>query len=911
MASGIVIFVSFLYLVLLFVIAIYGNKKSKTGQSIVNNPYVYALSWTVYCTVWTFYGSVGKASAEGLSFLPVYLGPTLAAPVLYMIIRKLIRISKKIHITSIADFVSSRYGNNTIIGVITTCIVILGIIPYISIQLNAIGLSFETITQADSNSDFWDGSTFYRDKVNYFTLLLAVFTILFGTRSLDPNERHEGLIAAIAFESVIKLISFLSIGIFVTYYIFDGFGDIFNQALYDENCQHILTLPTKESTHSNWFWVTLLSASAVLLLPRQFHVSVVENTNITFTRQASWMFPLYLFLMCVFVLPIAIAGNIMLPEGVNSDTFVLSIPLFFKHEWIALLVYIGGFSAAASMVVVSVIAMSIMISNNLLMPLLLKTKQASGDGYAVLSHRLLNLRRLIIVVILFLAYAFYKSVSHHFPLVSIGLISFAAILQLAPAIIGGLYWTRANRKGALFGMLFGFFIWLICLPIPTLAESGIIPQFFVQEGYFSLSWLKPYALFGLKGFDPISHACFWSMTVNVGFFVGFSLLTNQDVDEFTQADLHVNIERYVENLEPEILKREASVQTLQKTLSQYLGKEKTQEVLNNFHGQQHLHNLPDMASPEFINYVEKILSGSFGAASAKLILRTDVSNEPLTLEQVQEVLYQTKEILEYSYALESKTTQLQETSRELEIINSQLKRIDELKAEFISTVTHELRTPMTTIRSFAQIIQSKPTLDERKKAEFLEIIIQECDRVKKLINQVLEVEKIDSMLVSETGRSDLKETIEEAVKRVETMIHERGIDFNWKGRDLTTIIKLDKDKLLQILLNVLSNAIKFCDQKNGKVDIVVEKFAYNIKIGIWNNGKEIPESFIPRIFEKFTQFKQGDLAKPEGSGLGLYITKKYVEEGLGNILISSEPVQGTMVSIVFPLFGDSPQNYIK
>ena len=901
MASGIVIFVSFLYLLLLFGIAIYGNKKANSGQSIVNNPYVYALSWTVYCTVWTFYGSVGKASSQGLSFLPVYLGPTLAAPVLYMVIRKLIRISKKIHITSIADFVSSRYGNNTLIGVITTSIVILGIIPYISIQLNAIGLSFETITHTNSTNDFWDGSTFYRDKVNYFTILLAVFTILFGTRSLDPNERHEGLIAAIAFESVIKLVSFLTIGIFVTYYIFHGFGDVFKQALLDDHCQSILVLPIEGSTHSNWFWVSVLSASAVLLLPRQFHVSVVENTNISYTRQASWMFPLYLFLMCVFVLPIAIAGNIILPEGLNPDTFVLSIPLHFGHDWIALLVYIGGFSAAASMVVVSVIALSIMISNNLLMPLLLKTKQASGDGYTVLSHRLLNLRRIIIVVILFLAYAFYKSVSHHFPLVSIGLISFAAILQLAPAIIGGLYWTKANRKGAIFGMLFGFLIWLLCLPIPTLAESGIIPQNFVQEGYFSMPWLKPYALFGLEGFDPISHACFWSMTVNIGLFVGFSILTNQDVDEFTQADLHVHIEKYVENLEPEMLKREASVQSLKKTLTHYLGKEKSNEVLKNFGGHQHVLQHHDMASPEFINYVEKILSGSFGAASAKLILRTDVSNEPLTLQQMQEVLYHTKEILEYSHALESKTSELQETSRELEIINSQLMKIDELKAEFISTVTHELRTPITTIRSFAQIILNKPNLDVEKKAEFLEIIIQECDRVKKLINQVLEVEKSDSKATTESGRCDLKESIEEAVKRVETLVHERAIDFHWRGNNLSAIILLDKDKLLQILLNVLSNAIKFCDQKNGKVDIIVEKNKHNINIVIRNNGKEIPESFLPRIFEKFTQYKQGDLAKPEGSGLGLYITKKYVEEGLGTIAISSDAIQGTSVSIVFPI----------
>lgn len=899
MDSGIVIFVSLIYLLVLFVIAIYGNKKAKTGNSIVNNPLVYSLSLTVYCTVWTFYGSVGRASDQGLAFIPVYLGPTLAAPVIYMVIRKMILISKKLHITSIADFVSSRYGKNTFLGVLTTLVLLFGIIPYISIQLKAIGLSFDVMTVHKSLNEFWDGSTFYKDKVNYFTILLAVFTILFGTRNLDPNERHEGLIAAIAFESVVKLISFLAVGVFVCYILFNGMGDLFSQAALNPATIKLLTLPSDHTSQSHWFWVMILSAVATMFLPRQFHVSVVENTNITYTRQASWMFPLYLFLICFFVLPIAIAGILLLPELTDSDTYVLSLPLHFGYEWLALLVYLGGFSAAASMVVVSVIALSIMVSNNLLMPFLLNTKTAKQDGYALLSDRLLSIRRIIIVVILFLAYAFYKGVSHHFSLVSIGLISFVAIFQLAPIIIGGLYWTKANTKGAMAGLIAGFFIWLICLPVPTLAESGLLGKDLITNGYFGIHLLKPYALFGLEGYDHISHACIWSLFFNLGSFVVVSMLTSQNVEEIAQADFYVNIEKYVGSPDMEVIKREASVITLKKKLVRYLGSSKTRTVLNEYKGKTEITKNSDDASPEFINYVEKILSGAFGAASARLILGTEIRQEPLTLEKLHEILNQTKEILEYSQELEEQKSELQRTGIELAEVNQQLKKLDELKAEFISTVTHELRTPMTTIRSFAQMLDKKEDLPAETKKEFLTIIIKECDRVKHLINQVLEVEKIDATLDVVTKSCDLNKVIEDAILRVLPLIEEKNIDLHVENDDSEKHLPVQEEKFLQVMLNLLTNAIKFCDHDNGIIFIRVEKTPEFIHITVGNNGKIIPAEFLPRIFDKFTQVKDGNLAKPEGSGLGLYITKKFVEQANGQIHVISDVDQGTQFIMKF------------
>lgn len=904
MDSGIVLFASLIYLLLLFAIAIYGNKMTRTGRSIVNNPIVYALSLTVYCTVWTFYGSVGRAADQGLSFLPVYLGPTIAAPVIYMILRKIILISKKQHITSIADFVSSRYGKNTFIGVLTTLVILLGIIPYISIQLKALGLSFELITSGQNQNEFWDGSAFYRDKVNYFTILLALFTILFGTRNLDPNERHEGLITAIAFESIIKLIAFLACGIFVAYFLFSDLNDLFSQATLHESTKELLVFSKGSHLQAHWFWVLILSAVAVLLLPRQFHVSVVKITNISFTRQSAWMFPLYLLLICFFVLPIALAGKMLLPTESNPDMFVLSLPLHFNQPWLALLVYLGGFSAAASMVVVSVISLSIMVSNNLLMPFLLKTRTATMDRHAVLSDRLLYIRRIIIVVILFLAYAFYKSVSHQFALVSIGLISFAAILQLAPIIIGGLYWPKANRKGAMAGVMAGFFIWFICLPLPTLAESGILSKSILTEGYFSISLFKPYALFGLEGFDPISHACIWSMICNAGCFVLISLYSKQDLDELAQADLFVNIEKYTGTPDVEIIKRVASVNTLKKKLVRYLGSEKTRLLLVDFNAPVATGLKGDDASQEFISYVEKILSGSFGAASARLILESDIRKEPVTIDQLNEVLAQTKEILEYSHALESRTNELQKTSKELEEVNRQLKKLDELKAEFISTVTHELRTPITTIRSFAQMLDTKKDLNDETKKEFFTIIIQECDRIKHLINQVLEVEKIDASTEFSDDTCTLYKVVQDVVKRVSPMIGERRILLTLDGKIHHEKIRLSEEKFLQVMLNLLSNAIKFCDDKEGQIKISIFRQDKEVVVEIFNNGKAIPPDFLPRIFDKFTQAKDGNLAKPEGSGLGLYITKKFVEQGDGNISVHSDENSGTVYRLTFPVFED-------
>ena len=899
-----VILISVFYLLLLFGIALYGHKRAKLGKSIVNNPLTYALSLTVYCTVWTFYGSVGLASRSGLEYIPVYLGPVVLIPIWYFFSRKIILISKYLRITSIADFISSRYGKSTALGVITTVVLLLGIIPYISIQLKAIGFSYDILTYT-GESIILDGSNFYTDKVNYFTILLAVFTILFGTRSLDPYERHEGLVAAIAFESIVKLIAFISVGIYTVYFLFNGLSDVFSQAALQPETQALLTVNESLSGQSNWFWMMIASSMALMFLPRQFHVTVVENINISYTRQASWMLPIYLLLICIFVLPIAIAGNLLLPVGADPDAYVISLPLHFNQSWLALFAYIGGFSAAASMVVVSVIALSIMVSNNLLMPFLLKTRTANIEGFALPAERLLKVRRLIIVVVLILSYSFYALVSKNFPLVSIGLISFVAILQLAPIVIGGLFWKAANKKAAISAMIAGASIWFFALAFPTLGEAGLISNDFIQNGYFGIPYLKPYQLFGLENMTPIANACFWSLIVNTGIFTVVSFFTSSDIEELSQADIFINIEKYSEDPERNLLKRQASVPQLKRVLVRYLGSEKTREILLDYTGkiEDNPSKSETAATSEFINYVEKMLAGAFGSSSAKIILSSEITKEDIKPRQLISILDQTKKIMEYSTELERKTEQLEKASIELEEANEGLKRLDMLKAEFISTVTHELRTPITTIRSFSQILASKKDLPEEKKQDFLDIILKECDRIRRLIDQVLEVERLETKTALEEASCYVNTVIRYALERLSPQMENKGITLIVNLPEENYQVNLSEDKFLQIMLNLLSNAHKFADNNKGEIDVSVSyvENRHSICVEVFNNGSAIPERYRDTIFDKFIQVKEGNLAKPEGSGLGLYITKKFVEQAGGTIDFTSGAEEGTSFYFFLPV----------
>ncbi|MCX7249993.1 MAG: sodium:solute symporter, partial [Burkholderiales bacterium] len=493
MSPLLVVAVSLAYLLTLFAVAAYGDRRAAVGRSVIASPWVYALSLAVYCSAWTYFGSVGRAASSGVWFLPIYLGPMLAMVLAWLVLRKMLRIAQRYRITSIADFISSRYGKSPLLAGLVTLITVVGIVPYIALQLKGVSVAFDVLTglpPALARERAW-----WQESTVYLALALAGFTMMFGARHLDSSERHEGLVAAVAFESVVKLLAFLAIGIYVSWGLFDGVGDIFARAAVRPELASLFAPGQGMAfAHPQWFALTLLAMLSVLLLPRQFQVMVVENVDERHLRRAAWVFPLYLLLINLFVLPIALGGLLHFgPAQADPETFVLSLPLSQGQPALALLAFVGGLSAATGMVIVETIAVSTMVCNDLVVPVLLRTRRWS-EGRHDLTRVILHTRRLAILAVMLLGYCYFRLAGEAYALVSIGLISFAAVAQFAPAMLGGMYWRGATRHGALAGLLAGFALWCYTLMLPSLAKSGWMADGFLRAGPWGLDWLRPEAL---------------------------------------------------------------------------------------------------------------------------------------------------------------------------------------------------------------------------------------------------------------------------------------------------------------------------------------------------------------------------------------------------------------------------------
>ena len=528
----IVALVSLIYFGILFGVAYFADRQRERGRSLIDNPSVYSLSLAVYCTSWTFYGSVGRAATTGIDFLTIYLGPTLMAFTWWFLLRKMVRISKEQKLTSIADFISSRYGKSPMLGAIVTVFVVLGIMPYIALQLKAVARSFDLLVYPLSTNNTMHvlpKLDLHFDSALAVALILGLFGVLFGARRLDTSGRHEGLVAAIALESLVKIVAFVAAGLFVTYGLFDGFTDIFHDFLvrFPER-EYLLRLGTEENSYAHWLAMTVISMMAVMFLPRQFHIMVIENCREEHIRKAMWRFPAYMFVINLFVIPIALAG-LLLGNGDthNADFFVLTIPLQYGQPWLAMLVFIGGFSASAGMVMVSSVALSTMILNHLVIPIILKFHSKAQN----LSTLLVNLKRIGIIAVILLGYIYYRFLGESAALVNIGLISFVAATQFAPAVIGGLYWRQATQRGATTGLVLGFIVWFYTLLVPSFVQSGWIGPEIVNQGLLGLALLKPTELFGLSGFDIWTHALFWTIFFNLGSYLAISLLTSPHEEE--------------------------------------------------------------------------------------------------------------------------------------------------------------------------------------------------------------------------------------------------------------------------------------------------------------------------------------------------------------------------------------------
>jgi Na+/proline symporter/CheY-like chemotaxis protein len=646
----VVVVIALAYIGFLFLVASYGDRRGGLARGSASRLMIYPLSLAIYCTSWTFFGSVGLASRTGFDFLTIYIGPMLMVGLAYPLIVRIVRLAKGQNITSIADLIAARYGKSQAVAATVALIAIAGMVPYIALQLKAVSSSVGTILAQASPGGV---QPMVGDSALFVALLMAAFAVLFGTRHTDATEHQDGLMLAIATESIVKLVAFLAVGIFVTFVMFPGPLALFTQALQQPNTAAVLT---RVPPLAGFCAMTTLSLFAIMLLPRQFHVMIVENHSEAEVRRASWLFPAYLVLINLFVLPIAMAGLLTFPAGhMDSDMFVLALPLAAHSELITLIAFVGGLSAATAMVSVESVALAIMVSNDIVVPLVLKRRATLGGEPSDASAWLLTTRRIAIFVILLLAYIYYRSAGDA-QLAAIGLLSFAAIAQFAPAFFGGLIWRRGTARGAIAGMTAGILVWAYTLLLPSISDAGIVGERILTDGPWGLAFLRPQALLGLD-LPPLVHSVLLSLAVNIAFYVGCSLGRQPTAIERVQADLFVpSLAPILAPRTPSFRLRRASVtvEELIATVARYLGEERTRESFASFAATRRISLEPlGEADFEVLQYGEYLLASAIGAASSRLVLslllrkRTVSTKDALKLlDDANAAIHYNREILQ-------------------------------------------------------------------------------------------------------------------------------------------------------------------------------------------------------------------------------------------------------------------------
>ncbi|MBS9462170.1 sodium:proline symporter [Flagellimonas sp. 389] len=892
MSNYLLILIIVCYLAFLFFIAFYAEKNRKSKW--VNNPYIYVLSLAVYCTAWTYYGSVGIASKSGISFLTIYLGPVIALPLWIVIMRKIIRISKQQKISSIADFISMRYGNNRLLGALVTATCLLATIPYISLQLKAVSETFEIITgdHSYSTTGILDDSTFY------IALLIAIFVAFFGTLSTDASQRKKGIIATVALESILKLVFFLVIGIYVTFYLFNGTGDVYEQALQTENFKQLSSFGGLENGF-NWLFTICLSFFAIFLLPRQFHVAVVENETERHLKKAIWLFPLYLLLFNVFVIFIAWAGNIKLSENVNPDYYTLLLPLQEGNVFLSGLVFIGGFSAVISMIVVSTLALSTMVSNNVIIPYGFLKKMVEGN-LEDNSKNIKNIRRIAVFTLIISAYFFYVEFSTQLSLYSIGLISFVVISQLAPSFFFGLFWRRGTAKAAKTGIVIGLLVVVYTLISPIVVDAINQDNTFETQGLFGAKWLRPSQLFGIDYLTPESNAFLWSLSFNLLGFVSISVLSKGNYRERNYAEIFVHNENY-ENLQEGafVWKGEAYVTDIKELLYRFLGEQRTNRAFYIFNRKYNISETEEKADARLINFSEKLLTGSIGSASAKILLSSVSKEKPISLVEVLNILEDTKETKANNKLLVEKSAELSNMANQLKIVNQELRNQDKQKDDFLDTVAHELKTPITSIKAASEVLEDEEMPPELRK-RFLKNISKDTDRLAVLIHNILDLEKLSSDRAELDVKShEINSTIQKAINGISQIANKRGVKVLFENDILLTGL-YDEDRILQVFTNLLSNSLKFTEENKGIIKIQLEENDETIEVAVADNGKGIPKEEHNYIFEKFYQSKNQNTKKPQGSGFGLAICKKIIESHKGSIWADATYTDGARMVFTIP-----------
>ncbi|MZQ88105.1 sodium:solute symporter [Frigidibacter albus] len=860
-----------LYVILLFLVAFWAERQAQRGRvKWLRSPLVYTLSLSIYCTAWTFYGAVGYAARSGLEFVTIYLGPTLVLIGWWWVLRKLVRIGRTQRVTSIADLISSRFGKSNLLGVIVTLICVVAATPYIALQLQSVTLSFNVFAgpvpegwaMRDSNSTaFWVAAG------------LTLFTILFGTRNLDANERHNGVVTAIALEAVVKLVALLAVGVFTVWIVASGPADILSRIEASE-------ISDWQMQPGRWAGLTFLAGAAILTLPRMFQVMVVENADERHMATASWAFPLYLFAMSLFVVPIAVVGLAVLPEGSNPDLFVLTLPLAFDQGGLAMLAFLGGFSSATSMVIVEAIALATMVSNHIVMPLWLRFRTGGARGAGDVRGLVLNARRLSIAGVLALGYGYFALSGGSSALAAIGLISFVGVAQILPAMLGGLFWRGATRVGAAAGLLTGFAIWLYVLFLPSFGAGELFGAELMLQGPLGIGWLRPQALFGITGIDPLLHALFWSLSLNTALFCGVSLLTFPGPMERLQGVAFVNV---FDHSGPTRgwSRGGAEAEDLLAMAQGILGADEAQGFFQaQAAAQGKAGFLPD-TTPEFFAALERRLAGSVGAATAHAMIAQFAAGAAVSVQDLMAVANEAQQIMEYSSQLEAKSEELARTARALSEANEKLQALSVQKDAFLSQISHELRTPMTSIRAFSEILM-EGGLEGPDQARYAEIIHDETIRLTRLLDDLLDLSVLENGRVQLNVQvANLHDLIDRALQAAgQTRVERRFVIH----RDLPAEhmpIFTDTDRLVQVFINLISNARKYCDAARPELTIKVRRRGGQIEVDFIDNGSGIPAGSQSLVFEKFARLT--DTTRAGGAGLGLAICREIMANLGGTI----------------------------
>ena len=657
--TWLVAIISLAYIGLLFCVAIYGNRNSNPKWQ----PYIYSLTLAIFCTSWAYYGVVQQSINTGWLLAPTYFGAILLMTFGWKIMKRIIILAKRENSTTIADFIAARYGHSRGIAILVTLFCLFGMLPYIALQLKAVSGSFQLITQSNHSQLSW-----FSDPALVIAFFMAVFSILFGTRSIDSSESNRGMMLAIAFESIVKLTAFLAVGLFAIYGYYDGFTDLFNRAMQETK---IIDVLTDYSNPSVYLTHAVIGAIAIFALPRQFHVAVVESTSPKDLKTARWLFPLYLLLINLFVLPLAVFSFLQREDFPSLEYITLQIPLVYEQPWLAWLSYLGGLSAGTSMVIIASITLATMICNEIVLPLFMKIKYQASSESNQFKNRVLNIRRVAIIFILFMAFFYYRVLSKYNSLSEIGLLSFVAIAQFAPAILIGLIWQGANHRGAYFGLITGFTIWFYCLFMPVLSGAGWITDE-IMLGPWGIEFLRPYELFGLNGLDHIVHGTFWSLVLNTLALVIGSLYCKPSFSETEQAQRFMFVD--IPKVQSVKHRYSISMADLKALLLRFINEEKVEGLFRKFSNPVTGRIINTTEVDEVtLKSADRLLSSVLGRRGANLLIGKlvngnvgDPNNLSNIMEGVSEVVTFNRELL---------TSALQNINQGISIIDERMNLI--------------------------------------------------------------------------------------------------------------------------------------------------------------------------------------------------------------------------------------------